>query len=111
MSKIYISGAITGTTDYMKRFAKAQVELTALGYSVINPAAVNAMLPENTTWEEYMKMSMTMLEIADGIYMLDGWQDSKGANMELARAKELGLTVYYQTSEWKQRLLSAFVTR
>lgn len=26
--KIYISGAITGTTDYMERFANAEKELT-----------------------------------------------------------------------------------
>ena len=29
--KIYISGAITGTDDYMERFAKAEKELTAKG--------------------------------------------------------------------------------
>ena len=38
--KIYISGAITGTDDYMKRFAKAEKELTEKGYSVVNPAKV-----------------------------------------------------------------------
>lgn len=111
MSKIYISGAITGTSDYMKRFSQAQVELMKLGYSVINPAAVNAMLPEDTTWEQYMDMSMTMLSMADGIYMLDGWENSKGANMELEKARALGLTVYHQSPIWKQRLLNAFVTR
>lgn len=111
MSKIYISGAITGTNDYMKRFAQAQVELMKLGYSVVNPTTVNAMLPKDTTWEEYMKMSMTMLEMCDGIYMLDGWEKSKGANMELKKAMELGLKIYHQSPIWKQRLLSAFVTR
>ena len=35
---IYISGPITGTSDYMKRFEKAEKELTENGYSVINPA-------------------------------------------------------------------------
>ena len=48
---IYISGPITGTSDYMKRFEKAEKELTENGYSVINPAKVNAMLPEDATWE------------------------------------------------------------
>ena len=51
--KIYISGAITGTDDYMERFAKAEKELTEQGYSVINPAKVNAQLPEDTSYEEY----------------------------------------------------------
>ena len=56
---IYISGPITGTSDYMKRFEKAEKELTENGYSVINPAKVNAMLPEDATWEEYIKVSVS----------------------------------------------------
>ena len=59
MIKIYISGKITGTTDYMKRFESAEKALS--NYIVINPAKVNAQLPIQTTWEEYMQMSMTML--------------------------------------------------
>jgi hypothetical protein len=80
--KIYISGAITGTTDYMERFAKAEERLKAQGYTVINPAKVNAQLPDDTTWEQYMDMSMIMLDMCDGIYMLNGWKESKGAVKE-----------------------------
>ena len=47
---IYISGPITGISDYMERFEKAEKELIENGYSVINPAKVNAMLPEDATW-------------------------------------------------------------
>ncbi len=36
--------------DYMERFEKAEKELIENGYSVINPAKVNAMLPEDATW-------------------------------------------------------------
>ena len=108
---LYISGKITGTTDYMERFSKAQAELEEKGYSVINPAAVNSMLPKNTTWKQYMDMSMTMLGMCDGIYMLDGWETSKGASMEFEMAKESGLEIYYQFPIWKQRLLNVFITR
>lgn len=86
--KIYISGAITGTTDYMERFQKAEeyLESNHKNVSVINPAAVNAMMPEDTTYEEYMEMSITMLDMCDAIYMLDGWQQSCGANREYGYA-------------------------
>lgn len=83
---LYISGKITGTTDYMERFAKAQQKLKAQGFSVINPAAVNSMLPEDTPYEDYMKVSFTLLEIADAVYMLEGWEDSPGACREHAVA-------------------------
>lgn len=96
MKKVYISGPITGTDDYIERFEKAENDLKSQGYSVINPAKVNANLPEDTTWNEYMKMSLCMLAMCDGIYMLKGWKESRGANMELMRAKELCFKVLYE---------------
>lgn len=109
--KIYISGPITGTDDYMERFQKAEDELAANGHMVYNPAHANSFMPEGTTYDEYMEISFCLLGMADAIYMMDGWEKSKGANMELARAKELGLEVYYQPPGWKQKLLGVFVTR
>lgn len=80
--KIYLSGAITGTNDYIQRFAKAELKLSEKGITVVNPASVNAMLPNGTSHEEYMKMSLCMLSMCDGIYMLKGWRKSTGANRE-----------------------------
>lgn len=108
--KIYISGAITGTDNYIERFAKAEKELTEQGYSVVNPAKVNAQLPEDTTYEEYMAMSFAMLDICDSVFMLDGWEKSKGAKMEFERAVKNGLNIIYQTMpEWQQKIYNTFV--
>lgn len=45
--RIYISGPITGTTDYKERFAVAEEKLKANGYEVVNPAKLAAALPES----------------------------------------------------------------
>ena len=101
MSKVYISSQISGLEkdDYMERFAKAEKKLSREFFSVINPAKVNAQLPENTTYREYMNMSLTMLDMCDYIYLLDGWEKSKGACLEYQYAKTLGKEIIFQGKE------------
>ena len=94
--KIYISGAITGTDNYMERFAKAEKELTEQGYSVVNPAKVNAQLPEDTTYEEYMKMCFCMLDMCYSICMLKDWKKSCGANRELGYAMAKNMIIIHE---------------
>lgn len=90
---IYISGAITGTSDYMERFKAAQDVLESKGYTVINPALVNSNLPEKCTHDDYMTVSMALLSLCDTIYLLDGWNHSAGAKDEVAWVIEHGLLI------------------
>lgn len=94
--KIYISGAITGTNDYMERFAMAEKELTEQGWSVVNPAKVNAQLPEDTSYEEYMKMCFCMLDMCIAIYILDGFEKSCGANREYGYALAKDMIIIFE---------------
>ena len=88
--KIYISGAITKNKNYKQQFAKAQKQLEALGFEVINPAAVSAALPL-LPYAAYMRICSALLMEADAICMLNGWERSCGATAELAMANALGL--------------------
>lgn len=97
MNKIYISGKITGTKDYMRRFRFADARLMEnYGCDIINPEAVNANLPESTTYQEYMKISLCMLSMCDTIYMLKGWKASKGARLEHSYAKAHNYSIIYE---------------
>lgn len=96
-TRIYISGEISGTNDYKERFAKAEKYLEAQGYSVINPAKVNAQMPTDTSYEEYMKMSITMLDMCGSIYMLKEWKNSFVANREYGYALAKGITIIFES--------------
>lgn len=101
MPKIYISGKISGLPreEYLAKFDLAEKRLLSEGYEVINPARTNDTLPKSTSYQQYMDMSMLMLSMCDGIYMLDGWRDSPGATREYEWAEEHKLKIRYQYDE------------
>lgn len=90
--KVYISGKITGDTDYKQKFDRAAEFLCNIGHEAINPTVIDAQL----TYDEYMRIDLAMLSVCDAIYLLDGWEDSNGANIEYNAAKQKGLRVYFQ---------------
>ena len=93
---IYISGKITGTDDYLERFAKAEKALTDKGYTVVNPAKVNAQLPTTSSYRFYMDKSLVMLSHCDKIYMLTGWENSNGAKLEHDFAVDNDINILYE---------------
>ena len=88
--RIYISGPITNVIDYKEKFARAEQNLKAKypDAEIINPTVLDK-LP--LTYDEYMELDLRLLGMCEGIYMLEGWEDSKGANREYgyALAKDL----------------------
>ena len=100
-SKIYLSGPITGTEDFMVRFAEAEEKLSAKGFNVVNPAKENAALPKDTTWKGYMGESLKLLCGCDAIYMMRNWTRSMGANVEYSVARQIGLVVFIEGEEEK----------
>lgn len=93
--KVFISGKITGDPDYRKKFEEAEEELRAMGYTLImNPA----VLPFGFEWDEYMKITMAMLDACDTVYFLKGWEKSQGAKLEALVAKTRKYTTLYQKS-------------
>lgn len=92
MSKetVYISGSVTGTYDYILRFAEAEKKLTELGYKVINPTRCTLGLPQ-LEWREYMRICLTLLSVCDAIYVIDGEYTSRGVRIELDYAANHGI--------------------
>lgn len=115
--KIYIAGPMRGKPYFnFNAFDKAKDRLTRLGYEVYSPADADraagfdpftmpsdydwTKLPEGEGWDikTIAKRCCDAVFECDGIYLLDGWQQSNGAQAELALAQWLHLPFTLDTS-------------
>lgn len=89
--KVYISGKITGleTSVYESNFQKAEDLLKKFGFEPINP--VKLTHDHDKSWLSFMRVDLKALLDCDAIYMLDNWEESKGAKIEYDLAKQLGI--------------------
>ena len=92
--KIYISGAISNNPNYNEDFERAEKQLKYDGYEVINPTMVE--LPPSCTHADYMKVDFALLDLADGIYLLNNYEQSKGACMEYGYALAKDMIIMYE---------------
>jgi hypothetical protein len=90
---VYISGPMSNLPDHnFPAFDAAEKELLERGYRVINPAN-NDNRSHGKPWEFYMRLDIKHVAESDLMYVLDGWQNSRGARVEVFIAKVLGITV------------------
>lgn len=92
--KIYISGSISKNPNYKEQFAAAEKDLRELGYEVLNPAKNTGNL-----YKEYIDKGLLQEMKCDAIYMLQNFEESTGAMLELAYAQAVGMQIIYQQED------------
>lgn len=92
--KVYIAGAITNNPDYKEQFAEAEKKLIAEGNAVVNPV-------KNLGFEykDYIDMGLCELMHCEAIYMLPGFEKSKGAMLEFTYAVTVGMKIFRKEGE------------
>lgn len=89
---VYLSGPMTGTADYKERFQRAQEQLETKGVQVINPAKL-ADCFSSLDWLRYLdilKLDFKLIDMADAVGLLPGWEGSRGCMAEYGYAKGTG---------------------
>ena len=94
--RVYIAGPISNITDGNRtEFDRAESFLMQAGHTPINPHKV---CEPTDDYDTCMSKDLQALATCHGIYLLLGWEQSPGAQIELAKARELGLEVAYERS-------------
>lgn len=94
--KVYISGRITGRNieESKAHFRNAERDLKNWQYYPVNP--FDNGLSDKESWETHMLKDIEMLFPCDAIYMLSGWEHSKGAKIEKYIAETMGKQIWYE---------------
>ena len=102
---IYISGGMSGIKDLnFPAFYAAQELLESRGHTVVNPAEIgkNLIIPSGLSKEElylfYLRADIEAMLVrgCNTIYLLKGWETSRGAWVELKTAISLGFKILYE---------------
>ena len=84
---VYLSGPISSNLDsYQEEFSLARHLVRKAGYTPVDTAFLPLGLKEN----DYMRISLSVLEAADTVVALKGWTHSQGAMIEWAYAQRTG---------------------
>lgn len=96
---LYVAGPMTGLPGFnYAEFNAVTARLRNRRWRVLNPAEIDEMyqvasMHSKPPWEWYMRKALAMVLRADGVATLNGWEQSRGAKLEVKIAHELGVPV------------------
>ena len=94
IKKIYISGKITGlpVQEAIAKFRSAAEKIRRFGFEPVSP--FDNGLPLEADWAEHIGKDISLLLRCDAIYLLDDYEKSEGARIELCIALHRRMPVF-----------------
>jgi hypothetical protein len=102
----YSNGSVIGALDNMRRGMRKATEKFLEGWAPFCPWMdyhYQLMLrdEESLSVEDYYAYSIAWLKVSDAMYVLKGWETSKGTLAEIEIAKEMGIPIEFEDQEVK----------
>lgn len=109
MKRVYVAGAynapnIIEALDNMRRGMRMSVRVLMAGYAPFCPWTdyhyrLMQREGEEVTRQMYHDQAIAWLEVSDAVMVMPNSETSTGTQAEIARAKELGIPVFYSLEE------------
>ena len=97
-TRIFIAGPMRGYENYnFKKFDYTEELLKRLGFDVVNPARISRKFKEKdvnsdiAVYNKMVDMQQEAEKTCNAILLLDGWQWSEGARLEVKTAASLDM--------------------
>ena len=114
MKRVYVAGSysannVISVLENIRKGIRAGLDVLLLGYAPFVPWLdyhFQLMLQgnEKLTVDDYYQYSLAWLEASDAMYVLPGYENSKGTMNEIGRAQELEIPVYFDLMDLKLNL-------
>lgn len=104
--RLYVAGPMSGHPEHnFPAFREAARKLRALDYDVTSPVEMDEaggfdsktadnVEPGSEEWATFLARDVKVVADVDAVVVIDGWEESRGAALEVHVARELGKKVY-----------------
>lgn len=102
MKRVYVAGKLNsdavGYVKNMSLMIRKALELQRAGHSVFVPCLdiMMGIVDGNFEYPDYADNNMKWLEVSDSVFVLKGWENSKGTQKEIERARALNIPVEFE---------------
>lgn len=111
--RLYLAGPMTGKEKYnLPKFHSVAEKLRKKGYEIVNPAEHGNWLDvfmhndydnaPNNMARDIGNMVEVIISRCDGVVLLPGWEDSKGAKIEAFTAITFGLKPHIYDEDYEE---------
>ena len=92
--RLYIAGPMTGIEDYnFPEFNRVAGELAKQGHEIYNPAT-SFSGRQDLPYDMYLRHALQLVTMVEGIVLLEGWSNSRGALTEVHAGMSCVLPFY-----------------
>lgn len=110
MKRVYVAGKLNdmacGYLKHVHHMLQWSEKVRKLGFAVYVPGIdlMQGIVFGNWEYEDFFNNSQAWLDVSDAIFLVPGWETSRGTKKEIERAQAQGIPVFSNLNELNRLL-------